>query len=189
VILDDALKISFTRDRSLIARVLDMIRERLVALPYCQLHTLLAGGGAGLSGRFQRAGHILGSAYVECDVRDGEADERIGFSGDLGAPHSPFLPEPVPPQRADRLVIESTYGARDQEGRETRQHRLQAKLYRALGDGSAVLIPASSIGRTQELLYEIEGIIHEQGWDRLEIVLDSPLAASFTQIYRQLRPF
>jgi len=188
-ILEDALKIGFTRDRSLIERVLDLIRERLVALPYGQWHTLLAGGDPGLSVRLQRAGHILGSAYVECDVRDGEADERIVFSGDLGAPHSPLLPEPVPPQRADRLVIESTYGDRNHEGRETRQHRLQATLERALADGGTVLIPAFSIGRTQELLYEMEGIIHEQGWDRLEIVVDSPLAANFTQIYRQLKPF
>jgi len=188
-ILEDALKIGFTRDRSLIERVLDLIRERLVALPYGQWHTLLAGGDPGLSVRLQWAGHILGSAYVECDVRDGEADERIVFSGDLGAPHSPLLPEPVPPQRADRLVIESTYGDRNHEGRETRQHRLQATLERALGDGGTVLIPAFSIGRTQELLYEMEGIIHEQGWDRLEIVVDSPLAANFTQIYRQLKPF
>lgn len=149
----------------------------------------MAEGDLGLSVRLQRAGHILGSAYVECDVRDGEAEERIVFSGDLGAPHSPLLPEPVPPERADRLVIESTYGDRNHEGRATRRHRLQATLERALADGGTVLIPAFSIGRTQELLYEIEWIIHEHGWDRLEIVVDSPLAANFTEIYRQLKPF
>jgi metallo-beta-lactamase family protein len=141
-ILEDALKIGFTRNRSLIERVLNLIRQRLVPLPYGQWHPLVAEGELGLSVRLQRAGHILGSAYVECDVRDGEADERIVFSGDLGAPHSPLLPEPVPPEGADRLVIESTYGDRNHEGRQTRQHRLQATLERALADGGTVLIPA-----------------------------------------------
>jgi len=57
--------------------------------------------------RFQPAGHILGSAYVECDVTAaGQAGERIVFSGDLGAAHAPLLTAPVSPERADRLVIE-----------------------------------------------------------------------------------
>ncbi|MCG7199143.1 MBL fold metallo-hydrolase [Marinobacter pelagius] len=221
-ILEDALKIGFTRDRRLIERVLGVIRERLVPLPYGRWHSVIDGVESSLSVRFQRAGHILGSAYVECDARIGNARERIVFSGDLGAPHSPLLPEPESPERADRLVIESTYGDRDHEDRETRRNRLKGVLQRALADGGTVLIPAFSIGRTQELLYEIEGIIageladvkkgadekrerfssdpdlaadseirHQPqfDWESLEIVVDSPLAANFTRIYRDLKPF
>ncbi|GGE57897.1 MBL fold hydrolase [Streptosporangium jomthongense] len=197
-ILEDALKIGFTRDRSLIERVLGLIRSRLVPVPYGQWHEVFAELGASLSVRLQRAGHILGSAYVECDaVCDGER-ERVVFSGDLGAPHAPLLNEPIPPEKADRLVIESTYGDKDHENRETRRYRLKAILERALADGGTVLIPAFSIGRTQEILYEIEGLIHEfrdepvaedLAWDDLEIVVDSPLAAEFTSIYRKLKPF
>jgi metallo-beta-lactamase family protein len=191
-ILEDALKIGFTRDRQLIERVLGLIRSRLVPVPYGQWHSVFAEGECSLLVRLQRAGHILGSAYVECDARVGEAEERIVFSGDLGAPHAPLLPAPESPERADRLVIESTYGDKDHEDRETRRYRLKAVLDHALEDGGTVLVPAFSIGRTQELLYEIESLIHEFGgelWNDLEIVVDSPLAAEFTRIYRDLKPY
>lgn len=197
-ILEDALKIGFTRDRALIERVLGLIRSRLVPLPYGQWHSVFDGKGESLSVRLQRAGHILGSAYVECEAESDGEFERIVFSGDLGAPHAPLLPEPRPPERADRVVIESTYGDKDHESREERRYRLKAVLEHALEDGGTVLVPAFSIGRTQELLYEIESLIHEFGsddvgpdlpWRDLEIVVDSPLAATFTRIYRDLKPF
>lgn len=197
-ILEDALKIGFTRNKALIERVLGLIRSRLVPVPYGQWHEVFVEQGSSLSVRFQRAGHILGSAYVECEAVCGDERERVVFSGDLGAPHAPLLQEPASPEWADRLVIESTYGDKDHESRETRRYRLKSILERALADGGTVLIPAFSIGRTQELLYEIEGLIHEFRhdpvaeslvWDDLEIVVDSPLAAEFTGIYRKLKPF
>ncbi len=135
---------------------------------------------------------------MECDARQGNERERIVFSGDLGAPHSPLLPEPQSPEACDRLVIESTYGDRDHEDRDTRRLRLKAVLEHALEDGGTVLVPAFSIGRTQELLYEIEGLIHDFGreevapglpWRSLDIVVDSPLAATFTRLYRRLKPY
>ena len=164
-ILEDALKIGFTRDRALIERVLGLIRSRLVPVPYGQWHSVFDGEGASLSVRLQSAGHILGSAYVECEAEYEGDFERIVFSGDLGAPHAPLLPEPQPPERADRVVIESTYGDKDHESREERRYRLKAVLEHALEDGGTVLVPAFSIGRTQELLYEIESLIHEFGSD------------------------
>ena len=191
-ILEDALKIGFTRDRQLIDRVLGVIRSRLVPVPYGKWHPVFDEDDCTLSVRLQRAGHILGSAYVECDAHAGESEERVVFSGDLGAPHAPLLPAPQSPERADRLVIESTYGDKDHEDRETRRYRLKAVLEHALEDGGTVLVPAFSIGRTQELLYEIEGLINEFGgelWSNLEIVVDSPLAAEFTRIYRDLKPY
>lgn len=197
-ILEDALKIGFTRDRALIERVLGLIRSRIVPVPYGQWHSVFDGKDESLSVRLQRAGHILGSAYVECEAESGGEFERIVFSGDLGAPHAPLLPEPQPPERADRVVIESTYGDKDHESREARRYRLKAVLEHALEDGGTVLVPAFSIGRTQELLYEIESLVHEFGsddvapdlpWRDLEIVVDSPLAATFTRIYQHLKPF
>src|SRR5690554_618737 len=166
-ILEDALKIGFTRDRALINRVLELIRARIVPLPYGRWHSVFEEEAGSLKVRLQRAGHILGSAYVECDAVSGSVAERIVFSGDLGAPHSPLLPEPAPPERADRLVIESTYGDKNHEDRETRRYRLKAVLEHALEDGGTVLIPAFSIGRTQELLYEIEGLIAEFGEEEI----------------------
>lgn len=193
--LEDALKVGVTRDRALIERFLAVLTERLVAVPYGEWIRLF--GDARL--RLQPAGHILGSAYVEFEA-DGQ---RLVFSGDLGPPHTPLLVDAQPPERADVLVLESTYGDRHHEDRRTRQGRLKAVVEHALRDGGTVIVPAFSVGRTQELLYELEGIFAEAEseagaeagaqtgavgpWGSLQVVLDSPLAADFTKGYGQLR--
>jgi len=195
LVLEDALKVGFTRDQSLIDRFLDQIRKQVVALPYKEWHSVIA-GDPGLRVKLSAAGHILGSAYVHLEVRQGRETRRVIFSGDLGAPYAPLLPAPQSPYGADVLVLESTYGDRTHEGRKDRRRRLQAVCERAFGNKGAVLIPAFSIGRTQELLYELEEIIHRNrrrpaapgiNWDDRDIVIDSPLAADFTAVYAQLK--
>ena len=197
LVLEDALKVGVTRDESLINNFLRLLDKQLVGVPFKQWFT--PDGFEGLQVKFQRAGHILGSAYVECAVgKTLRGSKRVVFSGDLGAPYSPLLPAPKSPYRCDDLVIESTYGDRCHEGRKSRRKRLQATIERCLMNRGTVLIPAFSIGRTQELLYEIEEIIHratykstddEQGalWESLDIIVDSPLAAKFTAHYRSLK--
>ena len=197
LVLEDALKVGVTRDATLIEAVLGLLRSRLVALAYGHWHPLVSGDPA-LRIRLQQAGHILGSAYVECDLSRGGRRTRVLFSGDLGAPHTPLLPDPTPPESADTVVLESTYGDRLHEDRSTRQERLRAMVEHAFEDGGTLLIPAFSIGRTQELLYELEGLAHTQAgqasggsgawrWDELAVVLDSPLAADLTAGYSRLR--
>jgi metallo-beta-lactamase family protein len=194
LVLEDAVAMGITRDRDLLRRFLELIRRRLRPLQYGHW-TPLDLGGAGLDLRLRPAGHILGSAYLECRLPGGV---KVLFSGDLGPPNTPLLPPPTPPYGCDSLVIEATYGDRLHGNRRDRQAGLQAVIERALADRGAVLIPAFSIGRTQELLYELEGIIHRQGgkavarglpWKELDIVVDSPLAARFTAAYRRLRPW
>ncbi len=195
LVLEDALKVGVTRDPALIEPVLRLLGARIMALPYDHWFTL-AEGDPGLRIRLQPAGHILGSAYVECELRQGGDYTRILFSGDLGAPETPLLPDPKPPESADLVVLESTYGDRLHEDRQDRRLRLRAIVEHAFANGGALLIPAFSIGRTQELLYELEDIIHQSGrrdlvtgraWDDVEIILDSPLAADLTAGYAQLR--
>ncbi len=197
LVLEDALKVGFTRDTALIERVLRMLRGRTRGLAYDRWHSVID-GDPGLRIRLQPAGHILGSAYVECDVLHGSEESRVLFSGDLGPPHTPLLPDPRPPDHADVVVLESTYGDRVHEDRKDRGRRLQAIVEHAFENRGSILIPAFSIGRTQELLYELEGIIHAQGerrvaaglsWDDVDIVLDSPLAADFTAGYARLRVY
>ncbi|MDR9440396.1 MAG: MBL fold metallo-hydrolase [Halomonas sp.] len=199
LVIEDALKIGFTRDRALIERFLEEVEGRLVPLDYGQWHPLVDDARHRVRVRLQRAGHILGSAYVEVesqevdhqDHQSGQA-QRTVFSGDLGAPHAPLLPAPESPERADVLVLESTYGDREHEDRTTRQARLKAAIDRALANGGTVIVPAFSIGRTQELLYELEDLIieaHDDHWRELEIIVDSPLAARFTAVYRELKPW
>ena len=194
LVLEDALRVGFTRDRRLIERFLAEVTPRIHGLDYQRWHRLPAGDDHTAWVRLQRAGHILGSAYVEFDIRQRGAarSERVVFSGDLGAPHAPLLPAPQPPFRADVLVLESTYGDRLHGDRRRRRDRLQAAIDHAHADGGTVIVPAFSIGRTQELLYEFEGLIHRGGcarWRDMEVVLDSPLAARFTALYREMKGY
>lgn len=196
LVLEDALEVGFTRNRSLISKFLALLKDRTVPLPYKHWQTVVA-GSPGLRVRLQPAGHILGSAYVEFDaIQTGHAAQRVVFSGDLGAPCTPLLPAPQSPTRADVLVLESTYGDRVHDSRKTRRERLQALCEHAFGNGGTVLVPAFSIGRTQELLYELEEIIHCDGqrraapglpWGKVQIIVDSPLAADFTASYARIR--
>ena len=196
LVLEDALKVGVTRNAALIEAVLRGLQARLVPLPYGDWYPLITGDPA-LRIRLQQAGHILGSAYVECDLTRAGTTTRVLFSGDLGAPHTPLLPDPTPPESADIVVLESTYGDRIHEDRRTRRERLRAMVEHAFEDGGTLLIPAFSIGRTQELLYELETLVHENRgtegaggkwrWDDLAVVLDSPLAADLTAGYRRLR--
>lgn len=206
IVLEDAFKLGISRDQAKVERYLKLIEKRIIALPYKTWFTLNDDSSLHARIRLQRAGHILGSAYVEVDLYyplTGER-KRIVFSGDLGAPHAPLLPAPKPPLRADIVVLESTYGDKNHQSRHDRRQRLQAVIEQALADNGTVLIPAFSIGRTQELLYELEDIIHRcvsarklgpvaapdaAVWPTLPVILDSPLASRFTEAYRQLQPF
>ena len=118
----------------------------------------------------------------------GVAHQRITFSGDLGAPYSPLISAPRSPYRSDTLILESTYGDKLHHGRRERRNQLKKIIQRAIRNRGVILIPAFSIGRTQELLYELEELIHRSEID-LEVVVDSPLAAQFTETYRVLKPF
>ena len=200
LVLEDALKIGFTRNKQLIDKFLKQIQKQLVPLPYKKWHVVFDGKNNSISLKIKLspAGHILGSAYVECSLTQHNINQRILFSGDLGAPYTPLLPSPKSPYRTDILVIESTYGNRNHEGRHDRRKRLKTVIESSLRNNGTVLIPAFSIGRTQELLYEIEQIIHSfrnkkitknLNWDDIEIIIDSPMAANFTDLYRKLRTF
>ena len=227
LVIEDALKMGFTRDKKLIKQFLQKVQASLLPLAYNKWYPLVTKPCLQLKVRLQRAGHILGSSYVEIDLKQRAAESarwvshRTVFSGDVGAPYAPLLPAPRSPYKADTLVIESTYGNRVHEDRRERRLRLKALVEKALKDQGTVMIPAFSIGRTQELLYELEGIIHEVGikpvgaslagdsvgasgksparqaptiadsvdWSELPIIVDSPLAAKFTEVYRDLKPY
>ena len=205
IVLEDAFRLTISRDQAYLERYLKIVEQRIIALPYDHWFSLHDTDTAGCKVRLQPAGHVLGSAYVEFDLQTPARDSRrIVFSGDLGAPHSPILPDLAPPERADLLVLESTYGDRRHEDRTHRRERLQAAIERALADQGSVLIPSFSIGRTQELLYELEEILFEHSqsdddsgsssndpvdWPELPIILDSPLASRFTRTYKDLQVF
>lgn len=209
LVLEDAVKIGFTKDKALIEKFLKYIKRQLRPLPYKSWQRVTEEGGNSIDVKLKPAGHILGSAYVECRVSKAslrgakhrgkllKSEEKVIFSGDLGAPYSPLLNSPKAPYSADVLIIESTYGDKNHEGRRQRRKDLKAVIEKALKNQGTVLIPAFSIGRTQELLYELEEIINTSlrgkaeaiSWRDIDVIIDSPLASKFTQIYRDLEPF
>ncbi|WP_242426213.1 MBL fold metallo-hydrolase [Vibrio sp. qd031] len=138
--------------------------------------------GTGVKVRFQPAGHILGSAFVEIDSND---KSRIVFSGDLGPNQTPLLPDPQSPNKVDFLFLESTYGNRKHQSIIDRKARLASILHDAIENQGTVIIPAFSVGRTQELLYDIEQLIHSHDLSSsLPIIVDSPMAMKVTDSYR-----
>ncbi|UCJ15182.1 MBL fold metallo-hydrolase [Pseudomonas sp. MM211] len=178
IVLEDAFKLTFSRDQKQVERYIKEVQQRIIALPYNHWFTLHDSDGLASKVRLQRAAHMLGSAYVEVDLQydPGEPSKRIVFSGDLGAPGAPILKPCIPPRRADILLLESTYGDRLHEDRSTRRQRLEQVIEHALANKGTVLIPAFSVGRTQELLYELEDIIHSKKLDN-PAVSQTPVGA------------
>jgi metallo-beta-lactamase family protein len=188
MVLQDALRIGFTKNERMISQFQKVVQSQLRPVDYDEWTEIEKGATV----RLQPAGHILGSSYVELDYRD----QRIVFSGDLGAPCAPLLKDPRPPERADILVLESTYGDKVHEGRDQRQETLETVLRRTLEDQGVTIIPAFSLGRTQELLYEMNGIFERiqrtEGrslMKAVDVIVDSPLASRFTEIYKDLQPY
>ena len=188
LVIEDALKVGVTRNQKIIKSVIGRLQSQIVPIAYNQWKTV----DEQVQIRLQRAGHILGSAYVEIKVGAGKKANRVTFSGDLGAPHTPLLPAPKSPYRSDCLVLESTYGDRNHGDRRHRVEQLGAALKRCFEDRGAVLIPAFSIGCTQEILYELESVLQRRKqWHlpNLRVIVDSPLAAKFNDTYRLLESY
>jgi len=135
----------------------------------------------GIKFRLGCAGHILGSCFIRFELPDGFT---IVFSGDLGAKDTPILCDPDISDPCDLLILESTYGDRNHEGRKSRIEVLRKILDRALDDGGIVYIPAFSLGRTQELIYELDRI-----GTKVPVFIDSPLGLEITKIYSSLSEY
>ena len=141
----------------------------------------------GVSATFVDAGHILGSAIVIVDATDTDGtNRRIVFSGDVGRPHTPILRDPTAiMDGADYVLMESTYGGREHEPEEEAV-RLLAEAVQAVASHSGVLlIPAFAIGRTQEIVWQLDRLLSEKRIPHVPLYLDSPMASSASGIYRK----
>jgi metallo-beta-lactamase family protein len=134
---------------------------------------------------FHEAGHVLGSSYITVDAQG----QRVLFSGDIGNDDVPILPDTEPISHADVVICESTYGHREHEGMSTRGDRLREAIEDIIKQRGVLMIPAFSIERTQELLYEINHLLLDQLHTKLPIFLDSPMAIKATALYRHFKQF
>ncbi len=135
--------------------------------------------------RYHNAGHILGSCIAEVGVRDGDGEQVVVFSGDLGVKNRPIIQDPEAIEAADFVVIESTYGDRLHESEEQKLQRLTDILSQACRDKEKVVIPAFAVGRTQDILYEINKLYRDGKIPLIPVYVDSPLAVSATAIFEQ----
>lgn len=134
--------------------------------------------------RFHHAGHILGSAITELELKDEGEWKRIVFTGDLGRRGKPLLPDPVPISRCDAVITESTYGNRVHPAPADVKAELARVICDAATRGGKVIIPAFSLGRTQLLVYLLNELRNENSMCKVPVFIDSPLATRLTDIYR-----
>jgi metallo-beta-lactamase family protein len=130
---------------------------------------------------FREAGHIFGSAFVEMQC----GDEHAVFSGDIGNDDTPILRDTDSIHDGDVVLIESTYGNREHEPAVERSGRLEEAIRNTANRNGILLIPAFSLERAQELLYEINNLVENGIVPRIPIFLDSPLAIKVLPIYHQ----
>jgi len=138
-------------------------------------------------GTFIDAGHILGSASVILDCNEGSDWKRIVFSADIGRRGLPIIRDPEFPDGADVLIMESTYGDRDHESVQDARAELGRIVRECAARGGKVLIPAFAVGRIQEVLYDLHGLVRENAIPAIPIYIDSPLATDVTSIF-QMHP-
>ena len=140
----------------------------------------------GVTATLHDAGHILGSAIVVLDVEEAGRARRLVFSGDLGRPGTPILRDPTAILGgADVVVMESTYGGREHEPSDEAR-RLLADAVNVVASGHGVLlVPAFAIGRTQEIVWELDRLVSAGTIPRIPLYLDSPMASAAGDIYHR----
>lgn len=153
--------------------------DLMVGVPYGKPFDVVPGVRAS----YVDAGHILGSASVILDCTEGGKTKRLVFSGDIGRSGLAIIRDPVPPEGADALIMESTYGNRDHESVEGARAKLAQVIRETAARGGRVLIPAFAVGRTQEMIYSLHGLVKEGAIPAIPIYVDSPLAIDTTTVF------
>lgn len=150
----------------------------------------------GITVRFNDAGHMLGSAMIEIWVTENGKQQKIVFSGDIGNNDIPLLASPTMIDSADYLVMESTYGSRLHMRNNEKATMFLDIVSETVDNGGTVVIPSFAVGRTQEILYELNKIKDQHKDDdkfqqeyqnlmRVPVYIDSPLAVSATEVFKK----
>ena len=139
---------------------------------------------------FNDAGHILGSSIVELWTEEDGKTSKLVYSGDLGMQNRPILRDPVFIKKADYLIMEATYGNRLHEENSTSIKRLLDIIVETTQRGGNVVIPSFAVGRTQELLYELNRIYdgdseYKTALSNVQVYVDSPMAMAATEVFKK----
>jgi metallo-beta-lactamase family protein len=156
-------------------RTLELMRT----IPYYQWFDVVPGVRA----RYVDAGHILGSASISVECTEGGRTKRVVFSGDVGRSGLSIIRDPVPPDGADVVLMESTYGNRDHESVSGARERLGQVVRETAAAGGKLFIPAFAVGRTQEIVYDLHALYRAGASPEVPIFIDSPLATDATTVF------
>lgn len=147
-----------------------------------------------LTVRFNDAGHLLGSSIIEIWINDGQENVKIVYSGDLGTKEKPILNDPAVIESADYVIMEATYGNRVHEHVERKEEEFLNIILKTIIRGGTVVIPSFAVGRTQEIIYELNKY-YESHYDELKsktqllhnipVYVDSPLAVKATKVFHR----
>lgn len=161
--------------------MLDAVRvsELMIGVPYNREFDVVPG----LKAKFVDAGHILGSASVILEATEGGTTKRLVFAGDVGRWGLPIIRDPQPPDGADMVILESTYGNRDHESVDGARERLGAIVRETAARGGRILVPAFAVGRTQEIVYDLHVLRLAGKIPAVPIYIDSPLAIDATSVF------
>ncbi len=138
----------------------------------------------GVTLTFRDAGHILGSALVQLDIRENGSARRLLFTGDVGRKKMPILKDPCVVREVDVLITEGTYGNRVHSSRQDVKAELAKLCKQILRERARLVIPAFSVGRTQQIIYFLNELANEGELDDLPVFVDSPLSAKATIVHQ-----
>ena len=139
----------------------------------------------GVTAKFYDAGHILGSAGMLLEINEKGRTIRFWFSGDIGRLRLPLLLDPVLPFPADYLLMECTYGDRPHNDPHEAFESFQQVVSRTIARGGKVIIPAFAVGRTQELVFDLNELVFKGEIRHVPVYVDSPLAVNTSDVFRR----
>ncbi|HHY83805.1 MAG TPA: MBL fold metallo-hydrolase [Clostridiales bacterium] len=158
------------------------------------LYEQIVNADENLTLRFNDAGHVLGSSIIEMWIKEGQDTVKIVYSGDIGMKEKPILNDPAVIESADYVIMEATYGNRLHEHIEKREKELLNIILKTVLRGGTVIIPSFAVGRTQEIIYELNKYYDShKDLDEIQlsflrnipVYIDSPLAAKATEVFQR----
>ncbi len=139
----------------------------------------------GMTAQYFDAGHILGSASVKVQLQSNGSSRVLGFTGDIGRWDTPLMNDPQPMGDVDLLISESTYGGKVNDPPGDMEALLAADLKKTIDRGGKIIVPAFSVGRTQELVYSMYKMADRGVMPNIPVFVDSPLAVNATDIFKK----
>jgi len=153
----------------------------LKGVPYEQEFSVLQNASA----KFTDAGHILGSASIRLTVSENGSKKFLGFTGDVGRWNMPIIKDPAFMGNVEALISESTYGGIIHDPPSDMGASLAEDISRTISRGGKIIVPAFSVGRTQDLVYTLHTLFDKGRLPRIPIFVDSPLAINATEIFKK----